>query len=95
MPDAVQDAVLVGPGVERAVAGAVLGRTVEVGADGDGRHGDRRLAGQSRFIGVIVGLTRSQAEPPPVVVHDDVDVIGIVEGRGGQVIGGVVEVPQR
>ena len=95
VPDAVEGAVLVGTGVEPAIGGAVLGRTVEVAADGDGRNGDGRLGGEALFVGVVTGFAGGEAQPPPVVVDDDVGVVGVVERRRGQVVGGVVEVPQR
>ena len=50
-----------------------------------------RAFDQLGFEVVVLRLPWGQAEPPPVVVDDDVDVIGIVEGRGGAIVRVVVE----
>ena len=74
---------------------SVRGGPVEVAADGDRRHRDHGTFEQPRFQVAVLRLSFSEAQPPPVVVDDDVDVIGIVEGRGGALERGVVEVPLR
>ena len=91
--DSVEHPVLIGAGVERAVAGAVLGGAVEVAADGDGGHADGWLARQALLVGGITSFALSQAQPPSVVVDHDGDMVGIVERRRAQVVGRVGEVP--
>ena len=42
---------------------------------------------------VVLRFAFRQAQPPPVVMDDDRDMIRIVEGRGGAIERSVVEVP--
>ena len=86
----------------RARAGELLGigtsdrdGSVEVAADGDRRHRDHGTFEQPGFQVAVLLLSFSEAQPPPVIVDDDVDVIGIAEGRCGAVERVVVEVPLR
>jgi hypothetical protein len=59
---------------------SVRGRPVEVAADGDRRHRNQGTFGQARFQVVVLLLSFGEAQPPAVVVDNDVDVIGVVEG---------------
>lgn len=52
-------------------------------------------AAASRFQIVVFCLALSEAEPPPVIVDHDTDVIGIVEGRSAALEGGIIELPFR
>jgi len=49
--------------------------------------------GQPFFQVVILRLPFSDADPPPVIVDDDADVIGIIEVRRASIERGVVELP--
>ena len=42
-----------------------------------------------------MGFARGEAEAPAIIVDHDGDMIGIVEGRGGALERGVVEIPLR
>src|SRR6185312_12431443 len=95
MSDAVEDPVRVGAGEHLAVGRTILVGAVEVATDGDGRHGYRRACGQLAVKVVVLRFTLCEAEPPPVVVDHDVDMVGIVERCGRAVVGGVVELPRR
>src|SRR5258708_26192284 len=44
---------------------------------------------------LIFRLAISQTKPPSVIVDDDADMIGIVEGCCATIKGGVIEVPFR
>src|SRR3984957_18012324 len=68
-------------------------RTVGVAFHGNCGHGDRRKCGQALFEVVIFPLTFRQAKPPAIVVHHDVNMVGIVEGRCCAVVRGVVKIP--
>src|SRR5688500_16876813 len=74
---------------------SVSGCPVEVTADGDRRHRDHGTFEKPGFQIAVLRLSGSQPQPPAVVVDDDVDVIGIVEGCGGAVKRAAVEVPPR
>jgi len=60
---------------------SVRGGSVEVAANSDRRHRDHGTFEQPGFQVAILRLSLSEAQLPAVVVDDDVDVIGIVEGR--------------
>ena len=47
----------------------------------------------SRFQVVIFPLAVGQAKPPAIVVHHDVNMVGVVEGSCCAVIRGIVEIP--
>src|SRR5205807_3949096 len=66
---------------------------IGVALERDCRHIDVRRLGELGLELVILRLTFSQPEPPAVVVDDDVDVVGIVEGCGAAIVDCVVEVP--
>jgi hypothetical protein len=70
---------------------SVRGGPVEVAADGDRRHPDHGTFEQPGFQVTVLRLALSEAQPPPVIVYDDVDVIGIGEECGGAVKRAVVE----
>ena len=70
-------------------------RAVGIAFERNGRHGyDRKCSETLLQLGVL-RLAVGEAEAPAVIVDDDVDVIGIVEGRGAAVEGGVIELPLR
>src|SRR5882757_1414837 len=94
VPDAVEHAVGVLAGEQLPVGLAVLGGPVEVAGHRDRRHADLGFGGKLAFHVVVLGLTWCQAETPPVVVDDDLDVVGVGEGRGTAVVGGIVERPR-
>ena len=77
------------------IATSVRGGPVEVAANSDRRHRDPGTFEQPGFQVAVLRLSLSQAQPPPIVVDDDVDVIRIVEGRGSAIERVVVEVPLR
>ena len=95
MADPVQDPVGVLAREHLPVRGPVLGRSVEIATNRDGWHADGWLGRQLGLDGVVAWFALGQPEPPPIVVYDDVDMVGVVEGAGRAVIGGVVEVPCR
>ena len=95
VPDAVENAVRVRTGEHLAVGGAVFVGAVEVAADRDRRHGNRRASSQLAVEVVVLRFALCQTKPPAIVVDDDVDMIRIGERRGRAVIGGVVELPRR
>jgi hypothetical protein len=51
------------------------------------------LCGQPLFQVVIFPLAVGHAKPPAIVVHDDVNVVGVVEGRCCAVERSIVEIP--
>ena len=67
--------------------------TVGVAFHGDRGHGDGRKCGQPLFQVVIFPLAVGQAKPPAIVVHHDVNMVGVVEGRCCAVVRGIVEIP--
>src|ERR1700722_8072671 len=97
VPDAAGDGPVLVPARELLPVGTGIrmGRTVRVAFQGDGGHRDDGAAGQTSFQVVVLCITGGQAESPAVVVDDDVDVIGIVEGAGALVEGRFVEDPLR
>src|SRR5947209_5372940 len=70
-------------------------RTVGITFKGDGGHGNHGSCGQPLFQIVIFRLTFSQADPPAVIMDDDLDVIRIVEGGCATLERRVVEFPSR
>ena len=95
VPDAGKHAVRVRAGEHRTVLGSVGRCTVEVAGDRDGGHRDDRRLREFRLQFVVLGLTVGEAQPPPIVVDHDADVIGIVERCRRPVVGRVVEYPLR
>jgi hypothetical protein len=93
--DAIEDSVVVLSGELFAVGHAVGPSAVEVAGDGDRRHADDGIELQLLLQGIVLGVARSEALSPPVVVDDDADVIGIAEGLRGAFERRVVEVPLR
>jgi len=57
------------------------GRTVRVALDRDGRNGDDGTFAEPLLQFGVCRFAVGQAEPPPVVVDHDLDVIRVVEGR--------------
>jgi hypothetical protein len=53
------------------------------------------MVGTPPFEVLILSLACCQADPPTVIVDDDVDVVGIVERLRGAIERGLVEVPAR
>src|SRR5260221_11715342 len=88
--DAVQDPVRMLAGEFALVAFAVLGRTVEVAGEGDGRNGDGRTLEELLLHLFILRLASGQTLPPAIVVDPDVLDMRIVEGRRRAVVGGGV-----
>src|SRR5258708_3902411 len=91
--DALQDAVRIPARKHVRIGLAVRRRTVEVAGARDRGHGDDWPLEELRLQLVVPRLAGGKAEPPAVVVDDDADVIRVVEGRRGAIVGGVVEVP--
>ena len=97
MPDAARDdPVLVGADEGRAIRrGIRMWSPIGVALQGDGGNGDRRPLGQPSLQIVVLRRAVRKAEPPPVVVDDDVDVVRVVEGCRAAIERGVVERPVR
>src|SRR6202044_3545813 len=93
VPDTVQDLMGVLSGEHLSIGCAVFGLPVEIAADGYRWHRDHRSGSKFRVEVVVARLALSKPEPPAVVVYDDVDVVGVVECRGGAVVGGIIELP--
>jgi hypothetical protein len=93
--DAPQDAMRVLARVLIRVRLAVRERAVEIAADRDRRHRDRRARSELLLQRVVLGLAVGETQPPPVVVDDDVDVIRILERGSRAIVGRIVEVPAR
>ena len=68
---------------------------VRIAFHGDRRHADHRRLGKPLLERVILPLALGEAEPPAIVVDDDVDVVRIVEGLRAAVERRVVEFPFR
>src|SRR5215472_5153331 len=60
---------------------------------GDGRHRDDRARGKAPFQVVIFTLAFSEAQPPSIVMDDNVDMNRVIEGRSGAIECRIVEVP--
>src|SRR5262249_28759296 len=56
-------------------------------------NGDDRALREPLLEFVVFRLTLSYANPPTVIVNDDVDVIRVVEGRRAAIEGGAIEPP--
>src|SRR5208282_5738999 len=98
MPDAPGD------GPVRMFAGEFFGkrtgvritwRPIGVAFQSDGRHGDGRTSGKALLQIVIFRLAFNQAEPPPVTMDHDGNMIRIVERCRTAIERGVIEVPLR
>ena len=61
----------------------------------DGRHGDNRKFRKPLFKGVILRLAFGQADPPPVIVDHDADMVRIFKRRCATIECGVIEIPFR
>src|SRR5579883_2741660 len=68
-------------------------RTIGIPFEGNGGNSDHRSFGKSLFQNVIVRFAFSQTEPPAIVMDDDANVIGIVEGCGTAIERRVIKVP--
>src|SRR6187402_416361 len=91
---AFDDPMLVWPGEFPGIcAGVRMRRTIGITFESDGGNSNDRTFGQTLFQRVVFRLTFRQTEPPAVIVNDDADMIGIVEGLGGARERGLVEVP--
>ena len=65
---------------ELAIGGGVrMRRAIGVALQGERRDRDPGTLGKSPLVLIELGGSRSQPEPPPVVMDDDLDVVGIVE----------------
>src|SRR5262249_27408622 len=97
VPDAACDGpVLVVAGELAGVgAGVRVRRAVGVAFERDGGHGDGPGGTPRRLQVVVVRLAGGQAQPPPIIVDHDGDVIGVVEGGRGARERGVIEGPPR
>src|ERR1700733_6346634 len=97
VPDtALDDPVLVLAGEFAGVgAGVRVRRAVGVSLQGDGRHGDGRKDGELPLQVVVSRFPFAQAEPPPVIVDHDRDVIRVIEGGRAARERSVVEIPLR
>ena len=90
------DPMLVGADELRAIRrGIRVWSAVGVALQRDGGNGDRRSLGQPSLEIVVRRLAVRKAESPPVVVDDDVDVVGVVEGCRAPIERRVVELPVR
>ena len=67
--------------------------TVGVTFHGDRGHGDGRKCGQSLFQIVIFCLAFGQSKPPAIVMHHDVNVVGVGKGRCCAGVRSIVEIP--
>ena len=76
-------------------AGVGMRRAIGVAFERDRRHADDGRLGELLLQLVILRLAFGKTEPPAVIVDHDRDVIGIVEGSGAALEGGVVEAPLR
>src|SRR5690348_4156321 len=56
-------------------------------------YADGRTFGEPAFQLVVLRLAFCQPESPAVIMDHDADMIGIVEGGGAALEGGLVEVP--
>jgi hypothetical protein len=90
-----RNAVRVGAGELPGIGGAVGRRSVEIAADRDRGHIDDGSLEESLLECVVLALAVGEAQPPAVVVDDDVDVVGVVERRRAALVGRVVELPLR
>src|SRR6266536_626599 len=90
------DPVLVFAGEHLGVSGGLrMGRTGGITFKSDGRDSDYRRFGKPLFQIVVFRLAVCEPKPPAIVMDNDGDVIGIIEGRRGAIELGVVEVPLR
>src|SRR3954463_6009668 len=97
MPNSCRDrAMFVVAGKHAGVTGRIgMWSAICVPFEGDRRHRNSRAFGETALKPVILRLTVGQPEAPAVIVDDDVDVIGIVEGFSAALEGRVVEPPLR
>ena len=70
-----------------------VGCAIGISFKRNGGHRDRRGAGEALFKLVVLSLALRQAEPPAVIVDDDPDMIGVVEGNCATLERGIVEIP--
>lgn len=68
---------------------------VRVAFQCDRRDPDRWRLGKAALEVVICRLTLRESQPPAIVMHDDRDMIGIVERGGRSIEGRIVERPLR
>ncbi len=69
------------------------GRLVEVARDRDRERGDRGSLEEPLLEAVVLRLALGEAQSPAVVVDDNGDVIGVLEGLGGAAVRGVATTP--
>ena len=95
VPNATLDEPVLVPAREfvRVRAGFQVRCAIGITFERNSRDGDDGALRERLFKLGIFRLTLSQAEPPAVIVDDDVDVIRIIEGRGAAVERGVVKLP--
>ena len=67
-------------------------RAVCVTFHGDRGHSDDRTCSKPFFQIVILRLAFSQCLPPAIIVDDDGDVVGVLEGLRAAIEGGVIKV---
>src|SRR6478736_1092201 len=72
-----------------------MGGAVRVTLERDRRHGHYWSGSQALFERVVLLFAFGQPQPPAVVVHDDSNVIGVVERRRASIERCVVELPLR
>jgi hypothetical protein len=70
-----------------------VGCAIGIALERDSGHRDDRSCGEPLFQIVVFCLALGEAEPLPVIVDHDTDVIGIVEGRSAALEGGIIELP--
>ena len=68
---------------------------VGIAFKGDAGHGDARAFGKPLFQISIFRFAFGQAEPPPIIVNHDVDMVRIVESGCAAIERGVIKVPLR
>ncbi len=72
-----------------------MGCAVGISFECDCGDGDDGGFGKFFFEVVVFWLARGEAKTPAIVVDDDGDVVRVVEGLSGAIVGGIVKVPLR
>src|SRR4051812_39113014 len=70
-------------------------RTIGIAFHRDRRNGYDGTGRKTVFETIELRIPLREAEAPAVIVDDDLDMVGIVEGRSASVEGGVIEGPFR
>src|ERR1700681_40628 len=68
---------------------------IGVTLESDGGHANRGTFGKLGFQIIIFWFAFGQVLPPTIIMDDDSDVIRIIEGCRGAIVGGIVELPFR